>query len=606
MAVQIRVKDNKILVDLIQCPEFDTYVQLLRSFGHFDRVKHKAWIISPSKIQALRDALYDLDLDVVIETERTKTEIESIRKPAIVYSFERIPFELSDLKVPPLTGKHPYEDFQFEDLVKCVNHSYYALFNEQGTGKSWILISALEILRQKKNLKKVLFVTSSSGVINIKREFKKFSNFDSSRIAIGNRKNRRPFVDSVDIVICNYRSFLLISDEYQKDRNKKVKKYRSTPIPIQEWLSGEYSAIILDESHNIANKGARQTQTLHLVREYFDRAYLATGTPADSEEKYYSQLTFLHPTLTHNYTYEEWLEEYADIGNRFSSMAINFFKKEKKPELTTIVRKVSSRRLADECLELPEHLKKTILIELTDLQEQIYQELVKERIREIQRAQAMDLNTVRSLFPYFIEGVDNPCMLVDNPNAPESVKKLAKRFSFEDHSKLEALDELLEKHAKSSKIIIWTYHPSVGFALKDYLDKKNYKTLVINGKSKPRGFKGELDDYKDSVVEEFKTTDVQILIAGIPVLNSSITIIEANVQIYFENEFNYVNVDQSRCRIRRIGQEKTVYTYEIVADNTLDVIRQATLHDKEFISKKFGSKEYLDQEDLREIFNGVL
>jgi SNF2 family DNA or RNA helicase len=371
---------------------------------------------------------------------------------------------------------------------------------------------------------------------------------------------------------------------------------------MKEWLNGEYSAIVLDESHKIANKKARQTHTLHLIREYFDRAYLATGTPADAEEKYFSQLNFLHSTLTHNYTYEEWLEEYANIGNRFSRTAINYFKKEKKPELTAIVQKVSSKRLADECVELPEHLKETIFIELTDLQEKIYQELVKEKLKEIKKAKQLDLVTVKSLFPYFIEAIDNPEMLQNNPKAPVSVQTLAKRFTFDKHSKLEALDDLLDKHAKSSKIIIWAYHPSVGFALQTYL--KNYKTLVINGQSKPKGYKGSLDDYKNSIIEEFQASDVQILIAGIPVLNSSVTIVEANVQIYFENEFNYVNVDQSKCRIRRIGQSKTVYTYEIVADNTIDVIRMLSLQDKDFINRRFGSQEYLDQEDLQSIFNG--
>jgi SNF2 family DNA or RNA helicase len=603
MAVQLKVLNDKIRATIVQSSCFSEIVQVLKDHQARYDPKSYSWILSPPKVDEICEALEDLD--VLIISEKTKEEIKLLQKPVVKSSIDRIEFSVEDLKAPPFEGRSPYEKFQLEDVAKCVNHIYYALFNEQGTGKSYVLISALEILRKYRNLKKVLFVTSNSGVINIKKEFKRFSNFDTEKIAIGGIRNRRPFVDETDVVICSYRSFLLISDEYQKDRDKKTgrktKKYRSTPIPLEAWLHGEYSAIVLDESHFISNSSARQTQALHLVREFFNRAYLATGTPADSEEKYYSQLTFLEPTLTHNFSYLEWLEEYADIGNRFSRQAINFFKKEKKAQLADIVQSVSVKRLADECLELPEHLEKTVYVELSDLQKEIYETLVREKLKEIHRAQAMDLKTIRNYFPYFIEGIDNPCMLVDNEKVPESVQKLARRFTFDKHSKLEALDELLEKHAKSSKIILWCFHPSVGFALQSYL--KKYKTMVINGQSKPKGCK-DLDEYKNAVVDEFQNSDVQILIAGIPVLNSSVTIVKANVQIYFEKEFNYVNVNQSNCRIIRIGQEKTVYTYSLVAESTLDVIRQESLKDKDFINRKFGSKEYLDQETLKSIFNG--
>jgi len=605
MALQVKVKDDKIHLELIQCNNFTEVVQILRAnFARYEPKSH-SWIISPPKYEDLFSSLEDLE--PIIVSEETQKKIEALKKPPIVNPYNRLDFTIEDLKVPPWKGKHPYESFQLEDIAKCVNRSYYALFNEQGTGKSYILISALELLRQKRALKKVLFVTSDSGVINIKKEFERFSNFDMSRLTVGGVKNRRPFTKDVDIVLCNYRSFLLISDEYQKDKKKGIKKYRTTPVPLEEWIEGNVSAIVLDESHKIARPTARQTYVLSLVREYFDYAYLATGTPADTEEKYYTQLRFLHPSLVHNFSYQDWLVEYANLGNRFSAFAINYFKKEKKTELTEIVKGISSRRFAEDCIELPEHLEKIIYVELSDLQRKIYNQLIKEKLKLIHTAQRLDLPTIKNLFPYFIAGVDNPCMLIDNPGAPEDVRLQAKKFSFEDHSKLEALDDLLEKHSESTHTIIWTMHPSVGFELKNYLEKKGYECFVVNGQSKPKEFKGSLDDYKDSVLSEFKKkkeSKPKILIAGVQVLNSSITIIEANVQIYFDEDFNYTNMDQSKCRVYRIGQSKTVYTYTIIADNTLDGIRHQMLRDKDFINRKFGSKEYLEQEDLQALFNG--
>lgn len=604
MALQIRVVDNKIHLELIQCPTFTEVVQALKSHKAQYRPSTHSWIIPSPLYEDVKDALSDLD--VIVESEQTLKAIELIRKPPISIPLDRIEFSREELKVPPIVGKHPYENFQFEDLSKLVNRKYYALFNEQGTGKSWIYITALDLLRRKKDLKKILFLTSDSGVVNIKHEIIKFSDFDPSKVAIGGVKNRKPFIPEVDIIICNYRSFLLISDEYQKDikrGTKKSKKYRKTPIPLKEWIGDNVSALVVDESHKIANPKARQSHVLHLVRDFFDYVYEGSGTPASDETKFYSQLKLMNPSLVHNFSYEEWLTEYCNLGNRFSSYAVNFFKPEKKQQLVDIVSKVSSKRLATLCLDLPEHLEQVIYVELSPLQKKIYEELTKEKLRELKNNQCLDLQSVKNLFPYFIEAIDNPLMLIANPKVPETVQKLAKRFSFDKHSKLEALEDLLEKHTiNRGKVIVWTSHPSVGENLKDFLSKK-YKCLVINGQSKPKEFKGTLDDYKFTVVDTFKNTDVQILIAGIQVLNSSVTITEATSQIFFDIDFNYVDVDQSKCRIYRIGQKRTVYTYYLLSEDSLDVVRYKMFKDKDFINKNFGNNLYLSQENLQVIFN---
>ena len=59
-------------------------------------------------------------------------------------------------------------------------------------------------------------------------------------------------------------------------------------------------------------------------------------------------------------------------------------------------------------------------------------------------------------------------------------------------------------------------------------------------------------------------------------------------------------------RIHRIGQEKTVYTYPLVIDESLDVIRYQSMMDKDFVNKKFLTKEYLDRKAAEELFAATL
>jgi len=227
MAVQFKVIEDKIHADIVFSQNFQAVVEIFKKYHNFFNASKKSWIISPSSFQQVCDALEEMEPLVI--SESTQEAIDRILEPPSNVVYERIPFTLDELRLPPFRGKPPYENYQLEDIQLCVNRNRWALFNEQGLGKSYEIISALNILNKRGKLGKVLFLTSDSGVYNIKREFERFSDFDPNRIAIGGKNNREPFGLDIDIVICNYRSFLLISDHYHKLKTgKKSTAYRKS------------------------------------------------------------------------------------------------------------------------------------------------------------------------------------------------------------------------------------------------------------------------------------------------------------------------------------------------------------------------------------------
>lgn len=594
---------DKITAKIDRPNNFSEVVETLKQFKSKYNPSARVWEVPPFRLRELCDDLEERE-PYIIENE---DKLQDLLSPPSGIAFSRFPLDKSQLKAQPILGKSPYEHYQIEDIQKTVNRNRFALFLDVGTGKSYIILSAIHLFLKQNKINKILYLTSSTGVYDIVEKFEQFTDISHDKIAIGGVNNRRPFDSDPQVVVCNYRSFLLVSDEYQKDRERrkgvKTKNYRTTPIPFEKWLGNQRALVVLDESHSIAIPTSRQTKAIHLIKDFFYYRYILTGTPADTEEKYYSQLAFLDESLVKGLNFDEWKDYYCNLGNRFSAYAIESFKPDKLIELQNIVKGICSRRLASDVLVLPPNHHFDLYTDLTDNHREIYEGLVTYFLKKKVQAMKYDPSEIVRSFPSLIMAIDNPLAIkTDEIDDIELICKI-KKFKFKHHSKLEVLNSIIDQH-EGSKIVIWTSHPSVGFELGKYLEKHN--PLVINGEV-PVPPKMAKDEFKRSFVKEFTTDKSRnILISGIQVLNTAITMTEANVQVYFDTNFNYTETEQSEARIYRISQTKDVYTYNIICRNSLDVIRRESLRNKDFINDHFLSKRYIDQKMLEQMFGGKI
>ena len=86
-------------------------------------------------------------------------------------------------------------------------------------------------------------------------------------------------------------------------------------------------------------------------------------------------------------------------------------------------------------------------------------------------------------------------------------------------------------------------------------------------------------------------------------MNSSVTITEARVSVYFERGFNYTEVAQSQNRNYRIGQDKDVESYVLIYDKSLDCLLDKNLQNKGLLVSGLNSKAFISMEDWSKIFN---
>jgi SNF2 family DNA or RNA helicase len=583
---------------------FDELLSIVKNAKLSYDQDRKCWEGSAYKIWSIVEDIEDYETINPIEKKVLKQHRFDFGKKET--EFIRRRFDESLLKVLPIVGKTPHENFQTDCIKKGINQNRLAIFLGMGTGKTYIATSIINHL-WKKEIDKVLIVAPPEGVINWRRELLKFSNFfDRKNICISTATENRDFLKiRAKVVILTYRHFLTISDDYYKKIMKKASKsYRTACVPFESL--GKTRLIILDESHNIKNHKSRQSKVLHLHKCFFKYRYLLTGTPSPNNfGELYSQMKFLDNKILPP-TYSEWLSYVANLGDRFSNYNINYFYDDKVREWEKIFSPLVVRYKSKELLNLPELYVKKIYAALPDKQEKIYQQLVDYIIFILKEEDDGRVIPKKMLnrFPYISQALENPCLLKGKIDSArnKSLHRLVENFKFKEHGKLPILDSLLDKYIniEKRKTVVFDFHPLTLDQLAKHYEY--YNPIVIHGQIE---VEGESHAYRELLLDKFKKDKKHNLLLGsLRVLSTAINLQEATRALYFNRDDSFINWDQSQKRLHRIGQDEPVIINPIIFENTLDERRDKRLERKEALNEKIFDKEYLDAKTWKDIFEG--
>jgi SNF2 family DNA or RNA helicase len=621
--ISVFVQDKKILCSFYGTDVFTSIVATLKQLRcHFDP-KKKVWEIPLAKYQTVLDALQDLDTIQLSAADEMEIANLDSGLSELKMAPQRMMFHPELLTYPPFKGKHPYEDYQLQDIMKALNRNRYGLYLDMGLGKAYIAAAIIAHLRYYKMANKVILLSSNIGAPNMVHELKKFIvDLDPNEIAfLGKisrvkKPDREIFQPDKRIVVTSYNTFRHLSDHYyekfaksakrtEDGKEKKRSGYLKPSLPLEEWLGGEPGILLLDESHNIANPQSEQTKRVVMHAPFFEFRYEFTGTPADKPEKLYAQLKLLDPALVRGTSYQDWCAEYNEVGNYWSSWAINpnGWKYDKLQELNNKVTKnYGVFRKSDDVLDLPPNIIKKLYTNMDPKHREIYQAFVKSTLDDIkERTGRFGTRDIVNSFPYMQMALDNPHKLLEEHRSLMSQELIGviEGFKLErDHTKVDLLLDILEEQVDTNaeRGIIWVWHPATAKLLAKLLEK--YNPLVIIGEVD--------DDDRMPILEKFKTNPShKILIANIQVLNTSVTLIEATFQVYFERVYNFAQYWQSIARIHRIGKKKETITYVLIFDNSIDVALDINLSNKDLLNSKILSKEFLSLDVWRSIFNAT-
>jgi|LSQX01.2.fsa_nt_gb superfamily II DNA or RNA helicase len=558
----------------------------------FEKSK-RAWVCPIGKYDDLIKEKLE-ELDYMTEDEHALAELRKGKPEQEISTVRIIPnYEL--LNFPPLEGKHPYERFQHIGISQGLNRSRYAYIWGMGTGKTYVASALIaHYYMEWKKVGKVVMISSSIGARNVYGEILQFvKDIPKDKIYIADKDHREPFNEDADIIITSYNSFRLVCNHYKKKYKIDSDRPRKPFLPLEEWSGGEDLMLLLDESHEVANHKSYQGHYVNLHSSLFKYRYLFTGTFADKPEKMYNQLDTLDPYLVQQLSYHDWLEEYAVIGTRYSKYGISEWKKDKLEKLNEVLRKSYITEYATEdVLDLPPHYMVNLPVEMSSQHRKLYEAIILDDLRGKERS---SVRSIINRFPFMLLALDNPHLLEKHRDrfTPKTLKALD-AVSEKHLAKFEVVDDILEEH-KGEKGILWIEHPlTADFLMERY---KRYNPLLITGAVSD-------DQTRKQILDDFKSKkEHRLLIANIKVLNTSVTITEASFQVYVELIFAYVPYEQSSKRIYRHGQNKTVTTYTLLYNRSLDYLRKKNLDSKGMLVKGLLKKDFLSQEEWAQIFN---
>jgi SNF2 family DNA or RNA helicase len=516
-------------------------------------------------------------------------------------------------------------DYQRKAVLRGISQNRLAIFHEMGLGKSFTVQTVLNHLVHWSRVKKYVILSPPEGVINIALECIRFSSFNLTwnDIYIVDTTHRNPFdYPGKKVIIMTYRNLIMLhDDEYKKQKGK-----RGSPIIRKNYIPweklGDKLCLIADESHNIKNNKSKTWHILDKTKSFFEYRYIMTGTPAPKyAADLWTQMRFLHEKSVAS-DYYSFLRSIANLGNRFSAYAVNFYYEDRVKEFLDSVEYLISREKTKGNIELPPIICNPIRIQMPPKQERLYRAIVDLTITTIKKEEdgRVTLRKLQNKFPYLSLALHDPCIIqegkIEESQTSPAIVSLLQSWEITENGKYEVTKSLIEKYAdEDRKIILWSGHPKIIDTLaekfKEFNPYKLHGGVVAN--------KGEsVSERNAAVCNAFiKDDKSNLLIANYDCLSSAVNLVEVTRMIFWDRSWEADIFNQALKRANRIGSTEPLIVNLLIFFSSIEeyqnkeIIRRTDFNNALWEGGK-GAKDVLDNRDIltlddcREILAGTM
>ncbi len=518
-----------------------------------------------------------IEYDVIVEGELS----EIIEKLKSVESFEEIPCP------PSFNGK--LRHYQQDGLTWMANMAGFnfglCLADDMGLGKTIQVIAFLSYLKTQfpNNLGSVLIICPTSILFNWYRELKRFA--PDLDVILHHGAKRITEASGIPEFLKPHRIFLT---SYGTIRND---------IDFLETI--DFSGIIVDESQNMKNYASKQTKAINRLKSQF--RICLSGTPIENRLiELWSLFNFLNPGLLGSRL--EFQRKYVLPIERFQNQEIvNNLKLIIAP---FIMRRVKSDKSV--ISDLPEKNEMKIIIELTDVQVKLYQELVENTLEEIENL-STDKRKKKGLILALLVKLKQICnhpsqYLKKDISSIDMDTKIEELVS--QSQKLERLLEMIDEViSNGEKILIFTQFTQMGNLLQKILEHKyKFKILYFHG--------GVQEKKRKEIVDEFQSDNIEsppILILSLKAGGTGLNLTQGTTVVHFDRWWNPAVEDQATDRAYRIGQKSVVNVYKFISKGTIEEKIDNLLEEKRDLADKIVTStgeswiSNLDDEKLKKL-----
>ncbi len=436
---------------------------------------------------------------------------------------------------------------QIEATRFLCEHDWAALFDEQGLGKTKIVIDALAQLFAARVLEAAMIICKKSLLKNWEGEIAKHSSLRAITLRGTPQQKGLRFMWFAHFYLINYD---LVASEIER---------------LKTFLATRPMAIVLDESQRIKNPKSKATKAIHAIAPLAKKRFIITGTPvANTPQDLWAQVYFLDSGSTLGSTLDEFYGRFRIQARPHKEVSID---KGSLSRLRESLASFSMRRTKDAVLELPEKIYKTHEVRLEKRQREMYDTLRERLYLEITNMDgehvADDAENILKRMLRLVEIASNP-QLFDS-----SYSELPAKFS--------AADGLIEEiMGCGEKAIVWTsFVGNIRLLRRRY---ERYGAAMVFGEI-------PIDDRANIVARFQSAPDLNILIANPAAAREGLTLTAANHAIYIDRTFNLVDYLQSQDRIHRISQQRPAYIHNLVGMDTIDIFIENVVYRKQVVAE---------------------
>jgi len=439
----------------------------------------------------------------------------------------------------PTTSRARLQDFKHQSLIygRAKDRPYYALFMEQGTGKTRVAIKLAENHLKEGRIQAVLVLTTKGLVRNWSDvELPAHASipyasdvWPNKRFMGGGSQGETP---ELNYWLVNIDAILTPSFD---------KKYREFLDHYPQHMA------IVDESTVIKTPSAKRTRKAIELGTKARVRLIMTGLPTPHGPfDLYSQCNFLKVGVLGFTRFLAFKHRYADIvqvsyGQR-SFPKIERFKnldelKENYAKFASVIKK-------EDCLDLPPISWRVVPVPLTVTQRRHYDQLRKEFITVIKN----EVVTAK-----IVIAMINKALQI----CSGQIKAANGTYIDIPTKRIEVLEELVEECA--GQTIVWTAFVNNATAIGKVFGKE---ALLL-----PSGL---TLDQRQMILGRFKAGEGKILVANPASAGHGLTLTNSSNMIHFSRSFNYEHRSQADARIHRIGQNNPCLVTDLLDPDTLE------------------------------------
>jgi SNF2 family DNA or RNA helicase len=357
------------------------------------------------------------------------------------------------------------------------------------------------------------------------------------------------------------------------------------PLLVRDaiFVEMQWHLVILDEAHYIKNpaakmaQAARGLQTRHRV--------CLTGTPMENHVgELWSLFEFLMPGLLH---------DQRNFARYFRNPIEKRNDTERRSLLSSRVTPFILRRTKDLVAgELPKKTEMLREIELAKDQRDLYETVriaMDKRVRDEIAKKGMARSRIIVLDALLkLRQVCCDPRLVKVPSA-KKVKHSAKLDAL-----LEMVDSLLEE---GRRILIFSQFTSMLALIESALEERRITYVKLTGATRDRR----------TPVEQFQALEVPIFLISLKAGGTGLNLTAADTVIHYDPWWNPAVERQATDRAHRLGQEKPVFVYKLVAKGSVEERilaiqeRKGALAEALFDPEKTSKAEF-SQDDIEALF----